>query len=136
MGIPTTVMGVRCLPSEDLPALKTPGLKVLWAEKLKEEKDWLSLISSNLTESVYLSIDLDFFDPAEVPAVGTPEPGGLGWSETNRFLCRLAQKHRIVGFDVVELNGGLHHTPSSYFASRLVYHLIGLCNKKRPGGRK
>ena len=129
MGIPTTIMGVRCIPSEDLPVLKTPGLKVLWAEKLKEKKDWLSLISDNLTEHVYLSVDLDFFDPAEVPAVGTPEPGGLGWSETNRFLRQLAQKHRVVGFDVVELNGGLHHTPSSYFAGRLVYRLIGLCNK-------
>ena len=130
MGIPTTIMGVRCLPAEDLPVLKTSGLKVLWAEKLKNEKDWLSMISTDLTESVYLSIDLDFFDPAEVPAVGTPEPGGLGWSETNRFLRQLAQKHRVVGFDVVELNGGLHHTPSSYFASRLVYRLIGLFNKK------
>ncbi|MCX5642861.1 MAG: agmatinase [Candidatus Omnitrophica bacterium] len=130
MGIPTTIMGVRCIPSEDLPVLKTPGLKVLWAEKLKEKKDWLSLISANLTESVYLSIDLDFFDPAEVPAVGTPEPGGFGWSETNHFLRQLTEKHRIVGFDVMELNGGLHHAPSSYFASRLVYRLIGLCQKK------
>ncbi|MFA5393249.1 MAG: agmatinase [Candidatus Ratteibacteria bacterium] len=130
MGIPTNVMGVRCLPSEDLPTLKTSGLKVLWAEKLKGEKDWLSLVSANLTEHVYLSIDLDFFDPAEIPAVGTPEPGGLGWSETNNFLRQLTRKHRVVGFDVVELNGSLHHTPSSYFASRLVYRLIGLCNKK------
>ena len=128
-GVPITVMGVRCLPAEDLPVLKKSGLKIVWAEKLKEEKDWLSLISTNLTEQVYLSIDLDFFDPAEVPAVGTPEPGGLDWSETNRFLKELAQKHRIVGFDVVELNGSLHHTPSSYFASRLVYRLIGLCRK-------
>lgn len=129
-GIPTTIMGVRCLPAEDLPVLKTPNLKVLWAEKLKGEKDWLPLISDNLTEYIYLSVDLDFFDPAEIPAVGTPEPGGLGWSETNRFLRHLTQKHRVVGFDVVELNGGLHHTPSSYFASRLVYRLIGLCHKK------
>ena len=148
MGIPTTIMGVRCLPSEDLPLLSSPHLyplprrerngegggkvrvKVVWAERLKEEKDWLPLVSENLTESVYLSIDLDFFDPSEVPAVGTPEPGGLGWSETNRFLRQLAQKHRIVGFDVVELNGNLHHKPSSYFAARLVYRLIGLCHKK------
>ena len=130
MGIPVTVMGVRCLPTEDLPVLRNPGLKVLWAEKLKGKKDWLSPIADNLTEHVYLSIDLDFFDPAEIPAVGTPEPGGLGWSETNRFLRQLTQKHRVVGFDVVELNGSLHHTPSSYFASRLVYRLIGLFNKK------
>jgi len=155
MGIPTTIMGVRCIPSEDLPVLQHPptlppppggrisiesppprwgrtkvGVKVLWAEDLKKEKDWLSLVSTNLTKSVYLSIDLDFFDPAEVPAVGTPEPGGLGWTETGFFLKRLAQKHRIVGFDIMELNGSLHHTPSAYFAARLAYRLIGLFNKK------
>ena len=135
MGIPNTIMGVRCISSEDLPVLKTAGLKVLWAEKLKKEKDWLSLVSANLTKSVYLSIDLDFFDPAEVPAVGTPEPGGLGWTETSFFLKQLAQKHRIVGFDIMELNGSLHHTSSAYFAGRLAYRLIGLFNKKYEGQR-
>ena len=149
LGLPVSIIGVRSLPSEDIPLLssswrKNPSplvgergthkvgrggganLKVVWAEELKKEKDWFSLVADNLTEKVYLSIDLDFFDPAFVPAVGTPEPGGFGWEETNRFFQKLAKKHQIIGFDVVELNGSLHHTPSAYFASRLVYRLLGL----------
>ena len=140
--IPVTIMGVRSIPSEDLPLLLHPptnsspsegggevGVKVIWAEKLKKEKDWLSLVSPTLTECVYLSIDLDFYDPSEVPAVGTPEPGGFGWTETNLFLRKLSQRKRIVGFDIVELNGFQHHAPSAYFASRLALRLIGLALK-------
>lgn len=156
LGLPVSIIGVRSLPSEDLPLLAPPplkgedkggwgqtfndkekgrrspsiyeeaNLKVVWAEELKQKKDWLSLVSKNLTEEVYLSIDLDFFDPAFVPAVGTPEPGGLGWDETNQFFRELAKKHQIIGLDIVELNGEMHHTPSAYFAGRLAYRLLGL----------
>ena len=129
MGIPVTIMGVRSLPSEDLPVLKMSNLKMLWARELKKKKDWLSAVSASLTKKIYLSIDLDFFDPAAVPAVGTPEPGGFGWEETNSFLTQLCGKYQIIGFDIVELNGSLHHIPSAYFASRLAYRLLGLAYK-------
>jgi len=131
-GLPVTIMGVRSLPSENLPFLRTllstkeKGAKVIWAERLKEERDWYSLVSNNLTKNVYLSIDLDFYDPSEVPAVGTPEPGGFGWRETDRFLRTFSQNHKIVAFDIVELNGMAHHLPSAYLASRLALRLIGM----------
>jgi agmatinase len=133
MGLPISILGVRSIPSEDLPLLSSPdkNLKLLFASELKKSNDWLSLIEADLKKKVYLSIDLDFFDPAYMPAVGTPEPGGFGWDEANVFFQALARKHRIVGFDVVELNGALHHTPSAYFASRLVYRLLGLAAGKR-----
>ncbi|HNQ34735.1 MAG TPA: agmatinase [bacterium] len=130
LGVPVTVLGVRSLPSEDLPLLesgKEPGLNLAWASQLKAEPDWLGRFGDRLTETVYLSIDLDFFDPAYVPAVGTPEPGGLGWDETAAFLAGLAGRRRLVGFDVVELDGSVHHTPSAYLAARLVHRLLGLC---------
>ena len=168
MGLPISILGVRGIPSEDLPLLTNPippprrggiqapppprrgtagyprsgsarsgscggekNLNLLFASDLKKSHDWLSLIEKNLGEEVYLSIDLDFFDPAYVPAVGTPEPGGFGWDEANIFFQALAKKHRVVGFDVVELNGALHHTPSAYFACRLVYRLLGLYAGRR-----
>ena len=56
-----------------------------------------------LPEKVYLTFDIDFFDPALVPATGTPEPGGLDWYEACDLLAAVASKKRIVGFDVVEL---------------------------------
>jgi agmatinase len=74
---------------------------------------------------VYLTIDLDGFDPAVVPAVGTPVPGGLGWSETLAFIRRLCESRQIIGADVVELapRDGLHYADAA--AARLVHKIIG-----------
>jgi len=74
---------------------------------------------------VYLTIDLDGFDPAVVPAVGTPVPGGLGWNETLAFIRRLCESRQIIGADVVELapRDGLHYADAA--AARLVHKIIG-----------
>jgi agmatinase len=74
---------------------------------------------------VYLTIDLDGLDPSVVPAVGTPVPGGLGWTETLAFIRRLARARQIVGADVVELapRDGLHYADAA--AARLVHKIIG-----------
>jgi agmatinase len=77
-----------------------------------------------LTEDVYLTIDLDVFDPSIMPATGTPEPGGLGWYETLAFLRKVAQSRRIVGFDVVELCPTPGNHAAVYLAARLVYKLL------------
>jgi len=74
---------------------------------------------------VYLTIDLDGFDPAVVPAVGTPVPGGLGWAETLTFIRRLCESRPVIGADVVELapRDGLHYADAA--AARLVHKIIG-----------
>lgn len=77
-----------------------------------------------LAEDVYLTIDLDAFDPSQVPATGTPEPGGLDWYEVNTFIRRVARSRRIVGFDVVELLPMPGHHASDFFAAKLVYRVL------------
>jgi agmatinase len=74
---------------------------------------------------VYLTVDLDYFDPAVVPATGTPEPGGGRWWPTLRFLDALFRRTEVVACDVVELAPvpGLH--AADFAAARLVYKLIG-----------
>ena len=83
---------------------------------------------------VYLTIDLDGFDPAVVPAVGTPVPGGLGWSETLAFIRRLCESRQIIGADVVELapRDGLHYADAA--AARLVHKIIGYVAVARRSG--
>ena len=80
---------------------------------------------------VYLSFDLDCFDPSIMPATGTPEPGGMLWFPTLRLLERLFERTRVVACDVVELapSPGLHH--ADFLAARLIYKLIGMFS----GGR-
>ncbi len=76
-------------------------------------------------ERVYISIDLDGFDPSIVPGVGTPHPGGLGWEQGLELLREVAEKKKIVGFDIVELAPIKGQVVSEIFAAKLLYKLIG-----------
>ena len=83
-------------------------------------------IVSRLSEDVYVTIDLDVFDPSQMAAVGTPEPGGLLWDEVVALLAAVAEEKRIVGFDLTELSPRLGPFANAQLAARLAYRLIGL----------
>jgi agmatinase len=82
-------------------------------------------IISHLGPTVYVSIDLDAFDPSIMPAVGTPEPGGLLWDETLRLLRSVARAKRIVGLDVVELSPVAGVVYPEFMAAKLLYKVWG-----------
>jgi agmatinase len=83
-------------------------------------------VVARLAADVYVTIDLDALDPAEMAAVGTPEPGGLRWEEVTALLARVASQRRIVGFDVTELAPRLGTFANAQLAAKLTYRLIGL----------
>jgi len=87
--------------------------------------DWQDRVLDSLGNAVYLTVDVDFFDPSVIPSVGTPEPGGFFWHETLGFLRRLCREKTVVGFDLCEFApvDGLHHP--DFTLARLVYKLIG-----------
>ena len=80
-------------------------------------------ILAALGDDVYVSVDLDVFDPSLMAAVGTPEPGGLSWIQVTSLLRRVGEERRIVGFDVCELSPGEGPVACSYTAARLVAKL-------------
>ena len=86
---------------------------------------WKDKATNLLSENVYISIDLDVFDPAIMPAVGTPEPGGIGWYETLDLLRDVTKDKKVVGFDVVELCPIKGQIASDFFAAKLIYRLLG-----------
>jgi agmatinase len=77
-----------------------------------------------LSETVYITIDLDGLDPATMPAVGTPEPGGLSWREVTTLLRRTIERRRVVGCDVVELCPVPGLVAPNFLAARLVYKIL------------
>ena len=89
---------------------------------------------AQLSEDVYVSVDLDVFDPSVMSAVGTPEPGGLNWWQVVSLLRRLGETKRIVGFDVCELAPGEGPTACTYTAARLVGKLAAYSVALRPSG--
>ena len=78
---------------------------------------------------VYISVDLDCLDPSLMSAVGTPEPGGLSWSQLTGLIEEVSKQKEIVGFDVVELSPALGPAACSFTAAKLVYKLITYANK-------
>ena len=87
-------------------------------------------VLDKLSEDVYVTIDLDGFDPSEVPAVGTPQPGGLHWEQVISLLRKLSEEKNIVGFDVVELSPIKDQIASDFLAAKLVYKMIGYSTVK------
>ena len=104
--------------------------RIITASDFHHRADIVSLILSMLSDDVYISFDLDGFDPTIMPAVGTPEPGGLLWEETIVLLNEVSQSKCMVGADVVELAPvpGLIHP--DFTAAKLAYKIIALATLK------
>jgi len=98
--------------------------KVFFAHEIWDNNDWEKKVISQLTEKVYISIDLDFFDPSIMPSTGTPEPGGLGWYESLGFLKKVFTGREVVGFDVVELCPNASDKGPDFLAAKLIYKLL------------
>jgi agmatinase len=87
--------------------------------------DYIADVMAQLGDPVYVSVDLDVLDPSIMSAVGTPEPGGMGWHALLGLLSRVAAERSIVGFDVVELAPDEGPEACTFTAAKLVYKLIG-----------
>ena len=86
---------------------------------------WIERVTGLLGDEVYVTIDLDCFDPAYVPATGTPEPGGLDWYLVTELLEQIAKRSQVVAFDVVELLPTPGQWASDFLAAKLIYRFLG-----------
>ena len=98
--------------------------RVFWAHKIMDNDLWMDKAIDLLTEDVYLTIDLDGFDPSILPSTGTPEPGGLMWYQTLKFLRKMIARKNLVGFDIVELCPNPDEKSSDFAASKLLYKIL------------
>jgi agmatinase len=119
---PAVLVGVRSIPQEAHTLLQTSPTP-LFRREAEPITDTAAIVAS-LSEDVYVSIDLDVFDPSIMAAVGTPEPGGMGWWEVLRLLRAVAEQRRIVGFDVMELAPAEGPEACAYTAAKLAYKLM------------
>lgn len=125
---PVTQTGTRSLSKEEKDFLSNQAngrIKTVNVYDILEMPLWKDVISNSLSENVYLTIDLDVFDPSLMPAVGTPEPGGIGWYEILDLLRKISKDKKIVGFDVTELCPIKGQVASDYLAAKFIYRLLG-----------
>jgi agmatinase len=123
--VPTVQVGIRSLSREEAEWVKAQGKKLFYASEVVGSATIATAISEALTEQVYITICLDGLDPSIMPAVGTPEPGGLGWYDILRIVRRVAETRHIVGFDVVELFPIPGNVAPDFLAAKLVYKVLG-----------
>jgi agmatinase len=139
LGVPTVAVGIRSVSREEADYVHAEGAPVFLAREIRARGLDISAILAALPNPVYITVDLDAFDPAEVPAVGTPEPGGLTWDEGLRLLRAVCERRQVVGCDIVELCPIPGQPASDFFAAKLANKLIGylgLAPEKEPGGEK
>lgn len=125
---PIVQAGVRSLSKEEKDFISSGAngnVKTVSVYDILEMPLWKDNVSNSLSEHVYITIDLDVFDPALVPATGTPEPGGLGWYEALSLLREVTKDKKVVGFDVVELCPIKGSVASDFLAAKLIYRLLG-----------
>ncbi len=99
---------------------------IFYASEIQNDKNWIEKVVSKLTKNVYLTIDLDGFDPSIMPSTGTPEPGGLYWYEVINLISEVIKHKNLVGFDVVELCPNETEKSSDFLASKLIYKTLSL----------
>lgn len=119
-------VGVRSLSTEEGEFIKKPpvNLKIISIYDMIKNADWRKDVISGLSGDVYVSIDLDVFDPSLMPSVGTPEPGGMLWHDVCDLLRVVSEKKKIIGFDVVELMPIKGFTAPDFTAAKLIYRFL------------
>ena len=98
--------------------------RTFYAHQIANDAMWMERVSAQLSDEVYITIDLDVLDPAYLPSTGTPEPGGLSYREVLNLLRRVIREHKVVGLDVVELCPNPHAKASDFLAAKLVYQFL------------
>jgi agmatinase len=129
--------GVRSLSKEEADALRQKKIRTCWAHEFRSlrmrsesRRELIAQLAEGLSQHVYVTIDADVFDPSIMPAVGTPEPGGLLWDEVLDIMKAVCEERQVVGIDFVELAPvpGLAHP--EFLAARLLYKIFGYLLQK------
>ena len=121
-------VGIRAQCIEEAQLIKEKGIKTFYASAIRRNlhgENWQKKVVDTLSDEIYITFDIDYFDPSIMPSTGTPEPDGFFYNETLEVFREInKQKKKIIGFDVVELAPieTLHH--ANLTTARLVYKLL------------
>jgi agmatinase len=124
-GFPTLAVGLRSMSTPEARFAAERRLPILYAYEMERQAARFAELLDALPEQIYLTFDIDYFDPALVPATGTPEPGGGSWYPTLDLLRTLFQRKKVVAMDVVELAPIEILPASDFLAAKLIYKCLG-----------
>jgi agmatinase len=115
-------IGIRSMDASE--KLTMDFEKVYFAHEIAQDNFWMDSALEQMSENVFITFDLDVFDPSIMPSTGTPEPGGLFWNETLEFLNKVFSEKNVVGFDIVELCPNSNNKAPDFLAAKLYYKML------------
>jgi agmatinase len=132
---PIVQVGIRSMSVDELP-FADPD-RIFYAHDLYYDKQLYASAIQKLSDNVYITVDLDVFDPSIMPSTGTPEPGGPHYYELMHFLREVAKSKNVVGFDVVELCPSSTNKSPDFIAAKVIYQLLSyiFCPPTPPDSR-
>ena len=119
---PIVQVGIRSMDISEKAVIDME--KTFLVRDIIDSNSWVKAVISNLSDNVYVTIDLDVFDPSIMSSTGTPEPGGLLWYDVLALLKAVCAKRNVIGFDVVELCPKPDNNAPDFLAARLIYKLL------------
>lgn len=130
VGLPILSVGLRAVSTPEAHLVRERGLPVIWSHEVHQDAltgstERFETLLASLPDQIYLTFDIDYFDPSLVPATGTPEPGGGFWHPTMALLRVLFRVKTVVAMDVVELSPIPGQPASDFVAAKLVHKCLG-----------
>ncbi|HEX2093688.1 MAG TPA: agmatinase [Longimicrobiaceae bacterium] len=128
-------VGIRAITSEERQLIRERegSVTTFFADEMWDNEAWIDRAVQALGDTVYITFDMDYFDPSLMPATGTPEPGGPAWYPTMKLLRRVFTEKRVVGVDVVELAPIGGNAAPDFVAAKLVYKMVGYRMRAKHG---
>jgi len=133
MGIPIVQVGIRNYSLGEHRFMTKAKISPISVRELRENPDWIQKALDGLSEDVYVTIDIDGFDPGIAPGTGTPEPGGMDWFQVTLLLKAVAMHRRIVAADLVEVLPLPGSAQTEFLAAKLIYKLIAHIEMNKRG---
>jgi agmatinase len=119
-----TQVAIRSLSTEEAAAVPSLPTRIFYDYNMRQDPNWIDCVVESLSDTVYITIDVDGFDPAIMPATGTPEPGGLTWHEALALLRRVIERRTVVGCDIVELAPMGGNVAPNFLCAKLIYKIL------------
>ena len=117
-------VGIRAITIEERQLIRDRGITTIFADEMWDNEAWIDRALAALGDDVFITFDVDYFDPSLMPATGTPEPGGPAWYPTMKLLRRVFAEKNVVGADVVELAPIGGNAAPDFVVAKLVYKMV------------